>query len=97
MKAKAAARFNGRRGGRFAEEGAEKGWQHELHAARLRELAKGPRSETNPKGGIWPRASLHEWARIARRAEERPEGVTPSPQEAMALDVMDAAREGGWL
>jgi hypothetical protein len=88
VKAKAAARFNGRRGGRFAEESAGK-FQILIHQDRLRELAKGPVE------GRWPAASLSEWAEIARAAAER-EGVSPSPREAMALDVMDAAKAGGW-
>lgn len=97
MKAKAAARFNGRQGGRFAEAGAENGWIFELHNARLRELRKGPRIDDKDKqGGQWPQASLDEWRRIAAVAQARPEGVTPTPREAMALDIVTAADEGGW-
>jgi hypothetical protein len=97
VKAKAAARFYGRQGGRFAEAGAENGWIFELHAARLRELAKGPKSDTNPKGGTWPSSSLAEWQQIAERARARDEGITPSAREAMALDVVDVAEREGWL
>ena len=95
MKAKAAARFNGRQGGRFAEDGAGR-LEVELHRARLFELRKGPKSETNPKGGTWPLASLRMWDAIADRARARGDGFSPSPQEAMALDVVETAREAGW-
>jgi hypothetical protein len=80
VKAKAAARF--------AEEGAGK-LHLQLHQARLRELVKGPNE------GKYPASALVEWAAIAATAEAR-EGVTPSPREALALDVMDAARAGNW-
>lgn len=96
MKAKAAARFNGRQGGRFAEEGAGR-LLHELHRSRLAELRKGQPSEPGANdGGKWPLRSLREWDAIASVARAREDGISPSPLEATALEIVAVAREEGW-
>ena len=42
------------------------------------------------KQGKWPEHSLRTWRAIAKHAAERPDGVSPSPTEQMALDVVAA-------
>lgn len=73
----------GRRGGRWASEGAGTDRAADVHQLRLRELAKGPGV------GHWPRESLQLWQDIAAQPEH--------PQHAKALEVLDVARRHGWL
>lgn len=94
MKKKTAERFYGRRGRGFADEGVGS-LQHELHAARLRELKKGPPRD-NAKGGTWPLESLRRWDEIARRGAARGSGFSLSPAELMAIEVVQVARDAGW-
>lgn len=53
----------------------------QIHKARL----------AGCRNGTWPQHSIEEWRRIARGAGERPDGVTPSPVEQRALEVVAAA------
>lgn len=96
MKAKAAARFNGPQGGRFAEDGAGR-LLADLHKARLAELRKGPPSRPGADdGGKWPIASLRAWDAIADVARARGDGFSPSPLEAAALEIVGVAKKAGW-
>ena len=55
-----------------------------IHKLRLQQCRKGK----------WPAHSIATWTAIAARADARPTGVSPSPLEQRALEVVAAAKEG---
>lgn len=76
MRRKASERFNGRRGGRFAEEGAGRQLEN-FRQLRIFEAGRG----------AWPEHSLVEWRRRAAAGDAYAAAVVEADERARAQKV----------